>query len=180
MMYRLSDVIREHDGKNALRIKVREAEVLSLWEQVVGPEIAESTAPKKISNGTLFVITKSPSWAQELKALGTTIKRQINEAAGSEVVKEIRFSHADFNKEKSFDNSVELPDIKSIELEEKERELIYELASPVKDDQLKRSIVEAITRNKKLDKWRSKNGWSICEKCNGLFSSDNKECTYCG
>ncbi|MBE0447104.1 MAG: DUF721 domain-containing protein [Actinobacteria bacterium] len=179
MMQRLGDIIRERDRKDTFSTKMREGEVLSIWEDVVGPEIAENTSPNRINNGTLFVRTKSPSWAQELKAIDATIKRMINSAARSEVIKEIRFSHDGFYKKRNLSSSKYKPDIGSIEIEEDEQELINNIASQVKDDKLKRSIVEAIIKSKKLNKWRRKNGWNVCERCNGIFSGSSKGCAFC-
>jgi hypothetical protein len=178
-MYRLSDVIREHDRKDMLGIKLHEVEILSHWDEIVGFEIAENTAPHRIQNGTLLIKTKSPAWAHELRAISETIKNKINAVAGQKVIKEIRFFHSDFNKGKNFDNSVEIPDIAAVDLGDEERAVINTIVHPLTDDTLKMSVIRIVTMNKKLNKWRSENGWIVCDRCSSMFL-DGEKCSYCG
>lgn len=180
-MYSLGDIIREHDKKNISKTKLSDVGILSVWEDVVGPEIAKNTAPTRIYNGTLYIKTKSPSWSQELRALDTSIKRKINEAVGKESVKELRFSHDNFSKENISANSTEnAPPINLIEVDDEEIESAREAANLIKDDGLKENVAGIIVKSKKLNKWRNMNGWRVCERCGSMMSGDGKACIYCG
>jgi hypothetical protein len=59
------------------------------WELAVGTRIATRTRPEKLERGTLWVITASAAWSQELSLLVDPIKERLANV-GVEV-KELRF-----------------------------------------------------------------------------------------
>lgn len=61
------------------------------WAKSVGPEIARHASPKGFKNGVLFVETKHPAWATELRFKAPRIRQRLNEALGKELVTEIQF-----------------------------------------------------------------------------------------
>lgn len=65
--------------------------VFSVWDEAVGPAIAENARPKAYRNGLLIVDVKSASWAQELTFLASEIQDKVNQALGKRLVTEIRF-----------------------------------------------------------------------------------------
>jgi predicted nucleic acid-binding Zn ribbon protein len=78
--------------RRGLAVKIEDNSLLKLWPQAVGPQIALQTQPDVLRNGTLFVKTTSPVWVQQLHFMKEDIRRKLNELAGKEFVKEIRFS----------------------------------------------------------------------------------------
>jgi len=66
-------------------------QVLSLWPEVIDEGIRKNTEAVKIKNQVLYVSTSSSVWAQELTFLKEEIIKKINEKAGREVIKDIRF-----------------------------------------------------------------------------------------
>lgn len=71
--------------------KMRQATILSSWAEIVGEQIARVTEAERIENGILFVKTLNAPWRNELTMRRLEIMEKLNTAAGSKVVKEIRF-----------------------------------------------------------------------------------------
>jgi len=155
-MYSLGDALNELGSSGSIKVKLTEAKALSCWGEVVGETVQKNTCPLKVVNGILFVKTKSPSWAQELKVLDYKIKSKINELAGSVVVKEIRFvCDNSFSKL----DDVEMIktgklDLESVELSREEESNVSEIVSEIEEDSLKKEMQRLIVMNKKLNKLR--------------------------
>lgn len=79
-------------GSLGLSGRLREREALELWTEMVGPDIAGRSEALRIREGVLYVRVESAAWRQELSFLKTTIIGRFDEALGSGLVKEIRFT----------------------------------------------------------------------------------------
>jgi hypothetical protein len=159
-MYGLGETFHEITSNGVVRARLEEARVLSIWREVAGPAISENAAPEKIKNGILYIRTKSPAWAQELKVLDAQIKKQINGLLGFQAVLEIRFTHGSVTTREPEEEGVEedAPDIDPIQLTESELEHAEELAYEIEVDELKEQVMRLLIKSKKLDKWRLHNG----------------------
>ncbi|MBI5471830.1 MAG: DUF721 domain-containing protein [Ignavibacteriae bacterium] len=71
--------------------KMKQFSVITLWPEIVGEQIARVTQAERIDNGILFVKTTTAPWRNELSMRRLEIMEKVNTAAGSKVVKEIRF-----------------------------------------------------------------------------------------
>lgn len=82
-----------HDLARQLGItrKLREYDVLTSWDAIVGEQIARVAQARRIENGILHVSVKSAPWRAELTMKRTEIAAKINDTFGKKVVKEIRF-----------------------------------------------------------------------------------------
>ncbi|MFA5809733.1 MAG: DUF721 domain-containing protein [Thermoleophilia bacterium] len=65
----------------------------SLWEQVVGPDVATNTSVISMRKGVMTVSCSSGGWACELKLKGAELAKHMNEMRPPEKVMEIRFVH---------------------------------------------------------------------------------------
>ena len=70
----------------------RGIDVVRLWPDVVGPEIARHSSAVKFSQSCLYVVVGDPRWASELRHLGRQLIGRLNEAVGSNVVKDLKIS----------------------------------------------------------------------------------------
>ena len=95
-MSRVGGLVNTTLDQLGLRRKVLEAEALRKWREVVGPQIAASSRPEKVSEGILFVACKSSAWANELLLHRTSIIARLNKALGRKVIADIRFSARGF------------------------------------------------------------------------------------
>lgn len=60
------------------------------WRDVVGRHIADHAQPSSLRRGLLRVRADSPVWASEIGYLGEEIRARVNEAAGCDLVREVR------------------------------------------------------------------------------------------
>ncbi len=70
---------------------LRRYSVITGWEETVGEQIARVARPQRIENGVLYVSVTTAPWRAELSLKRLEIIAKLNEAAGSKVVKDIRF-----------------------------------------------------------------------------------------
>lgn len=71
--------------------KVKESQVINIWDEVAGQKISKMTEPVKVVDGKLFVRVSNPSWRNELTLLKPRIKDTINKKLGDTIIKEIIF-----------------------------------------------------------------------------------------
>lgn len=66
-------------------------QIWSIWDQAVGGSIAENAQPAAFKGELLLVhVTNSP-WLQQIRFMKEDIIRQVNEALGQPLIKDIRF-----------------------------------------------------------------------------------------
>ncbi len=71
--------------------KLREYNVVTSWEELVGEQIAKVAKPQRVENGVLFVSVASAPWRAELTMRRREIVERINAVIGKKVVQDIRF-----------------------------------------------------------------------------------------
>jgi predicted nucleic acid-binding Zn ribbon protein len=71
--------------------KMKQFSIITSWPEIVGAQIARVTQAERIDNGILFVKAATAPWRNELTMRRLEIMEKVNAAAGSKVVKEIRF-----------------------------------------------------------------------------------------
>jgi len=72
--------------------RLRETDAVQLFREAVGEEIARQAQAVGIDNGKLTVRVPSAVWRQELQFRQKEIAAALNEALGSNVVREIFFT----------------------------------------------------------------------------------------
>ncbi|MEO8168431.1 MAG: DUF721 domain-containing protein [bacterium] len=99
---RTSDKIKKHPEPMVIALdkfvhslgitkKMKQFSVITSWAEIVGEQIARVTEADRMENGILFVKTATAPWRNELTMRRIEIMEKVNAAAGSNVVKEIRF-----------------------------------------------------------------------------------------
>lgn len=78
--------------RRGMAAKLEENAVLKFWPQAVGRQISSQTQPDSLRNGMLFIKTTSSVWVQQLHFMKEEIREKLNELAGKDVIKDIRFS----------------------------------------------------------------------------------------
>jgi len=71
--------------------RLKEQEVLGIWAQVVGEEIAARTQPLRVDKGVLYVRVDQSAWLQELHFMEKEILRKLKEKAPDVELDRIRF-----------------------------------------------------------------------------------------
>ncbi len=70
---------------------MKQYDVITTWEAIVGEQIAKVTKVQRIDNGILYIGVATAPWRAELTMKRTDIMEKINRAVGRHIVKEIRF-----------------------------------------------------------------------------------------
>jgi len=120
--------------KKGLTSKLEENALLKLWPKAVGPQIASKTQPDCLRGGTLFVKTISSVWVQQLHFMKEEIRGKLNELAGKDALKEIRFlvGHK-LVQEKAEEN---ISSTKKTLLKKRDKEMIDECTAALADSEL--------------------------------------------
>jgi predicted nucleic acid-binding Zn ribbon protein len=90
-MKRINEVINNALVKYNLKNKIKEIEIISKWDKIVGELISKHTAPRGIYYKKFIIDVDSPIWANELSLIKDKLIEKINSEIGSNVVKDIKF-----------------------------------------------------------------------------------------
>ncbi len=71
--------------------KLKKAEAIDKWEEVVGEQIGKVTRPLRIEGEALLVHVTSAVWRNELVFLKRELIAKVNKSVGYEIIKEIIF-----------------------------------------------------------------------------------------
>jgi predicted nucleic acid-binding Zn ribbon protein len=85
----LAEAVRYYIKEMNLEGKLREVNLISSWEEMVGKAISSKTKKVYIKEGVLYVHLSSSVVRNELLMLREVLRDKLNEKAGSEVVKDI-------------------------------------------------------------------------------------------
>jgi predicted nucleic acid-binding Zn ribbon protein len=66
------------------------ARVQEVWEDAVGPAIADAARPTVEREGVLTVVCSAAVWAQELNLMAEDVLTRLNAAIGAEQIHELR------------------------------------------------------------------------------------------
>ena len=69
-----------------------DAKIWDVWNEVVGPDIAENASPVQIKDGILKVAVANALWLQDLLYDETSIRANLNKRLGRELVTRISFN----------------------------------------------------------------------------------------
>ena len=70
--------------------KLAECRARMVWEEAVGPALAEHTRPLRVRRGYLEVAVPSGIWRTQLSFMQLDIVARVNELLGAEVVKDLK------------------------------------------------------------------------------------------
>ena len=147
-----------------LERQFRTYDALARWGDIVGKQIAQVARPLRVDADTLWVAVKSHAWAQELNFQKGTILKRLNERAGEERFKELRFTV----------RASLPPTLSETELAQIESSLAS-VSDPVLRDALKRAHIASLQYQKHL----AQLGWRRCVVCECYHSDDSAVCFLC-
>ena len=82
----MGEAIRAYLKESKLEKPLKERQLISTWESLLGKSIARATRKIYIKDGQLFVILTSSVIRNELYMLQDEIVRKLNESAGEELI----------------------------------------------------------------------------------------------
>ena len=90
-LFSIEEALSSVLNQSGLTDKSEYLKIYKSWPAVVGEKIAENTCLESVKRGTLFVITSSPAWMQELHFFKDMIIDKLEKELGEGTVKDIRF-----------------------------------------------------------------------------------------
>lgn len=147
-------------------------QTLLLWDEVCGKRIAALTRTQRFSRGTLWIEVPSPSIAHDLSLLGDKYIKRINELAGKDIVKRIRFVPGRFARTQpvSKDLGRLLPG---------DRAKAHTLFAQVADQGLRELFERFYLTTRKREEVQLVRGAKRCCYCGVVFSGKGKICPGC-
>ncbi len=88
----VGDIVRLFMRQEGLETPYNQYRLINSWEEVMGQGIARFTGEMFIKNQTLFVKITSPVVKNDLMMARQSIVKKLNDAVGSQVIAEIRFT----------------------------------------------------------------------------------------
>ena len=84
----------------------RAGSVLRRWDEIVGPQLAQKSAPDRYDRGTVWVATQGSAWAQELRLMKPILLERMEAMAGERgMFLDVRFGVRPARAPKGFDVS---------------------------------------------------------------------------
>lgn len=134
--------------------KLEENAVLKFWPKAVGQQIAVQTQPDSLRSGTLFVKATSSVWVQQLHFMKDDIRQKLNDLAGREAIKEIRFTVGHEISLAKITMEKEIATAKKSFLKDRDKKMIAECTASLADHELaailKRVMQTEINRRRRL------------------------------
>ena len=163
--------------------RIRESLALAHWSAAVGPAAAAASEPERISNGVLFVRTKSSVWSQELSLLRSKIIPRLNEALGAGLVVDIRFrARGDIpGREAGLADPTDA-EIDAVVLPPEDIAALVELAEDLAhlpDERRGALVLHTAERRLKVRRWRLAHGARACPRCSAAYDEPGDVCPVC-
>lgn len=90
---RLADALSRFMRTSGLTDRVKQSEVLTLWPELVGPELAQVTRAISVSeDGTLFAVARTSAWMHELTLMESELLASINRVTMNRPIAKIRWA----------------------------------------------------------------------------------------
>jgi predicted nucleic acid-binding Zn ribbon protein len=122
--------------RRGMAAKLEENAVLKFWPKAVGQQIAGQTQPDSLRGGTLFVKTTSSVWVQQLHFMKDDIRHKLNELAGKDAIKDIRFTVGHEISKAKITMEAEIATEKKTFLKDRDKKMIADCTASLADPEL--------------------------------------------
>ncbi|MCS6918222.1 MAG: DUF721 domain-containing protein [Fimbriimonadales bacterium] len=170
----------------------RTYDALAHWSDIVGKQVAQVARPMRVDADTLWVAVKSHAWAQELNFQKGTILRRLNERAGEERFKELRFAvraslpsppislpHGVGEGESDSPLPRSGRGAGGEGISEAELAQVESSLAGVSDPVLRGALRRAQIASLRTQKYLAQRGWRRCVVCECYHSDDSAVCFLC-
>ena len=153
--------------------KLRPHLAKALWEEIVGPQVAEVTNVSAVQSGVLIVRVKNSVWANELTLLKDDMLRRLNSALGGRVLTDIHFQAGGLGRgrKKAVKVPAESPtekELARITLSNEAREGVDTALKGITEEVLRERIRQTMMVAARLREWRLRHGWLPCPRCGSM------------
>jgi predicted nucleic acid-binding Zn ribbon protein len=88
----VGDALRRLAARRGWQAHLVAGDLHAQWASIVGPQLADHTAPLRLQGGVLVLAARTPLWAAEVRQLGHAIVTRVNERLGEGTVRTITVS----------------------------------------------------------------------------------------
>ncbi len=162
------------------RLRIHHA--LREWRTVVGEAVARVARPLRLEDDTLWVAVVNSTWMQELRFQQKLILERLNELAGEEAFKHLKFVVR--TRLPDLPQVIETPETPirtpaDVELTEDERAQIASQLAEVEPEELRRALQRAREASLRYQKWCAEQGWRLCPACECYHNEPEPLCFLC-
>ena len=86
----ISSLIEQILASKGLDKKLQQYRAWTVWDEVVGPQIAQHAQPLRIRESVLEVRVENPTWMQQLQLLKPKILKELNQRLGESTLNDMR------------------------------------------------------------------------------------------
>lgn len=178
--------------RRGMLTQAREASIPAIWEDAVGEYLAQNTEALYCSGGVLVVTTKEDaSLAHALTHLREAVRTKLNRLLGASIVEDIHFQPREPGKplkgtpplrRKSLEfpgHEISSSDLDQVELSPDELQAIEAVVEPIQNTAVAQSVRAALTKEKRLAKWKQAHGYRACVQCGTLHKDQGETCLAC-
>lgn len=172
--------------------------ILWHWADIVGETYAHNVKAVAIKKKSLYVSCYDPAWATETRYRMPQIVQQVNNYAGAEMIKDIKFPESWRWQDKAAGAEGEKtaalaekphgeasPEVNwareraKMPLGRQDLQQAEKLSENLEDEELALKIRELYRKNRQLQKLREKKGWHPCAVCGSLCPPEEQICHRC-
>jgi predicted nucleic acid-binding Zn ribbon protein len=152
--------------------------VMSLWEQVVGPLVAQKSWPEKVADGVLIVGVASHAWADQLHLLKPQILSRYRQLLGRSALKDVEF-HVTRRRARKEDGETTVPALHPMSGETLPPSPVPgEVLDGVTNPEVRDLLGRSFARLRAAREWKREHGWARCGRCQRIFNGP--KCPHCG
>jgi len=141
-------VIKDLFCQKGYEHKIEEYRSFLLWDDVVGPQIAARTRPKRVRDGVMEVQVDHPIWMQQLQLMKPAILKKLNQRQPETLITGLFFRVAPLPRTATPSNSgTYLPPAKD-SLNESDRSYIESITHHIADIETRTSAAELLAKHK--------------------------------
>ena len=128
-----------------LAVDILDYRITDVWYRSVGPQISAQTIPVKFKNHTLYVNVSTPAWMQQLHFMKQEILNKVHAEWGNDEIQNIHFAIGNIPSV-SMRPEDHISDFNPRLLKERDKRLIRENLSQIRDTELKAILKKVMTR----------------------------------
>ncbi|MBN1612831.1 MAG: DUF721 domain-containing protein [Deltaproteobacteria bacterium] len=145
-LQRLGDILPQVLRKRRIALNLDDLQVLRLWDEVVGPQIAAQTRAHTVRGDMLFVKVANSVWMQQLHFLKGEILESLHRKLGKRSVGNIYFYIGDVGRRSSESEAGKPVEIETFPLKDRDRNMIDRNTAAISDQELRQIVRRAMTR----------------------------------
>lgn len=143
----ISSLIEQILASKGYDKKLQQYRAWTVWDEVVGPQIARHAQPLRIRDSILEVRVENPTWMQQLQLLKPKILKELNHRLGEATLTDIYWKRGKIDREEKIATAEPiLPPLSSEHAAD-----IEKLTGGISDPELRQSLKQLLTQAARHD-----------------------------